>query len=839
MIIHFVLKLRDRMNSKAFAVLFCLLLSLPQFVSYAHCQDTNEPPSINLIPWPHELKVERSKLAISERSQIVFLDEQLKTLADVLQQEIYQITGLKLATSEKASEPGDILLHIDKNLTGEKHEFVVSDRVTIAGSNYQNTAMASATLLQLLETGGNSVQLPKMSVRDEPHSSYRSLMIDIARQPHTIDTLKQCVMLCRLYKVGFLQIHLNDDQSFAFECKAFPKLATQNHHFTQEELIELVSFADARGVTLIPELDAPGHTTAMRKAMPELFGRQGLSVINLGKEEVHEALEKIISELSGIFKSAPYFHIGADEAYFAVLAKDDDAKAAIKQKGFDDVHDLFYEYIVRVNEVVKANGKKTVMWESFPGTGSKHVTIPNDILIMAWETAYQLPASLLKNDYNIVNVSWKPCYLTPGWRWNPEYIYQWNMFRWENHWHVAPSYDPIQLDVYPNNRIQGGMMCSWESRDEMEIPGIRTRLPAWLERIWAPHRKLPYSHFAQRFAHTNQVFQHLVRPVDVQAKGLTAPGYVGPFYNRENWFGNELTLEMQPLVEGSTIHVTLDGSVPTTTSPIYDSPMTIRESTTVRFQVYDAAGKKLGHIGTIPYEHRPISGQVDGLLMQIRHDNGRGKHRTKFGEQVTVTLDSDLDSGTLRYTTDGKNPTEESPVYAEPVKLTKSGVVAAQCFDAKGQPIGKPWRRSFEQIDAETNLTTGKPVTTSDVVIGRAAPEFAVDGIVDRNFHWDGSSGAPQWWQVDLEDSHKLSQIQVITYWDDRRFYQYRVEVSLDGKNWNEVADYSKNQEKATSEGFLHKFDPIIARYIRVTMLHNSANPGLHLVEVRAFSDRN
>jgi hypothetical protein len=92
---------------------------------------------------------------------------------------------------------------------------------------------------------------------------------------------------------------------------------------------------------------------------------------------------------------------------------------------------------------------------------------------------------------------------------------------------------------------------------------------------------------------------------------------------------------------------------------------------------------------------------------------------------------------------------------------------------------------------------------------------------------------------VDLESSHKLNRIQVITYWDGRRYYRYRIEVSLDGATWQEVVDHSQNTQAATSKGFMHQFDPVIARYIRVTMLSNSVNPGLHGVEVRAFSDEN
>lgn len=301
-------------------------------------------PEVSLIPWPNELQVTEGRLTLTRDSRIVFETGQLRPLAEVLRQELYQVTGLRVAAVAGPARRGDIVLKINPELTGETHTVLVNDRVTLSGPNYKSTAMASASLLQAIQLHGEHVSLPRMTMTDAPHSTYRSLMVDLARQPHTIDTLKQCVMLCRLYKVSLLQLHLNDDQSFAFECKAFPKLATPGHHFTQKELKALVTFAEARGVTLVPELDAPGHTTAMRRAMPDLFGPPNLSVINLGKEDVFKAIETILSELCEIFHTSPYVHIGADEAYFTPLARDAQAKKAIEQKGYDNVHDLFYEY---------------------------------------------------------------------------------------------------------------------------------------------------------------------------------------------------------------------------------------------------------------------------------------------------------------------------------------------------------------------------------------------------------------------------------------------------------------------------------------------------------------
>ena len=796
-----------------------------------------DTPPVSLVPWPHALNVSGGNLELSSKSRIVYTVDELGPLAEILRQELYQITSMKFDISQANAGTGDIVLKIDPTYEGQSYTFEVGDQVVMTGSNYKNTAMATACLLQTIERKGEKVIVPKLLIKDAPHSSYRALMVDVARQKHTIDTLKQCVVMCRLYKVNYLQLHLTDDQSFTFECKAYPELATPGRHFTQKELKELVAFADARGVTLIPEFDAPGHTTEMRKAMPELFGRPGLSVVNLGKEEVYGALKTIIDEMCEVFSSSPYFHIGADEAYFGALEKDEIAQQAVKEKGYDNIHDLFLEYIVRMNEVVKNNGKQTVMWESFSGTGSRKITIPKDILVMAWETLYQLPQSLLDNGYTILNVSWKPTYITPGHRWNPDYIYGWNMFRWENHWKIAPSFNPIQLKPYPNDRIIGGMMCSWEGRDEMQVPAIRLRLAPLCERFWMPDGDFPYEHFAARFKKTNRVLQKLIRPVEFQADGLTEPDYVGPFYNRENYFASKVRLTLKPLVDGATVHYTLDGSVPTRESAVYNKPLSISENTTVRTQVYDADGNELGFIATRPYEFHPISGEVEGLLMTVPHDDaGRGEYRTQFGDKVTIALSKKINQGVIRYTTDGSNQNASSSIYKEPFVLGKSGVVCARYFDADNKPQGTPWRRKFDHIDAENNLTTGKPVTASSYH-PNGKPEYAVDGVVDRDYHWDGNAGAPQWLQVDLQDSHKLSKIQVVNYWDGHRYYQYTVEVSLDGKTWNQVADYSQNTKVATKEGTLHEFDPIIARYIRVTMLHNSANPGLHIVELRAYAE--
>ncbi len=137
----------------------------------------------------------------------------------------------------------------------------------------------------------------------------------------------------------------------------------------------------------------------------------------------------------------------------------------------------------------------------------------------------------------------------------------------------------------------------------------------------------------------------------------------------------------------------------------------------------------------------------------------------------------------------------------------------------------------------EKNLTTFKPVTCSSSELrSEKSMEYAVDGIVDNYSYW-GAKPYPQWLRVDLDKPHKLNTIQVFTVYQlaQKRYYQYTVEVSADGENWTQVADMSTNTTPATHKGDMHKFAPRMARYIKVNMLYNSANPGVHIVELRAF----
>ncbi len=222
----------------------------------------------------------------------------------------------------------------------------------------------------------------------------------------------------------------------------------------------------------------------------------------------------------------------------------------------------------------------------------------------------------------------------------------------------------------------------------------------------------------------------------------------------------------------------------------------------------------------------PIAIQVEGSFTQDENT---------FADPLTITLVPRVAGLTLKYTLDNSLPNSKWQEYSAPIKATETVHLRAGLFDGGGVQQGHlvgSWFNHKKVIKA--NLATGKPATAGpppDPGNGKS-PSIAVDGKADNaDDYWDGGEG-PHWLQVDLQKAQPVRFINVITYWDGGRYYQLNAEVSVDGKQWKKVLDFSKNTVPATAAGYSGKFEPTEARYVRVNMLKNSANPSVHIVEL-------
>jgi hexosaminidase len=223
----------------------------------------------------------------------------------------------------------------------------------------------------------------------------------------------------------------------------------------------------------------------------------------------------------------------------------------------------------------------------------------------------------------------------------------------------------------------------------------------------------------------------------------------------------------------------------------------------------------------------PIDVQVKGEFIQDENT---------FTDPLTVTLVPRIKGGVLKYTLDNSMPNEKWKVYTAPITLDATAHLRAGLFDDKGAQLDHLIGRWFNRkIVIKPNLATGKPVTVGPAPDRSDAwsAKVAVDGRADDAAgHWASEGDAPQWLQVDLQKVQPVTFINVVTYWDGSRHYQLNVELSVDGKQWKKVLDFSKDTAPATAAGYSGKFPPSDARYVRINMLKNSANPFVHIVEL-------
>lgn len=454
---------------------------------------------VSILPQPKYLKMETGQVVLSTRSKLYSPDPAVYPLLELLSSDIKKITGVHLAVTLTNNHKADIVFTIDTLLQKDKYTIEVNKVTLVKGGSYIALAQAKSTLLQIIQKKEKSIMLPQVTIKDNPDAAYRGLMIDLARNWHDVSTIKKIIDFAAFYKINFLQLHFTDHQSYTLPSKKYPNLSTSQRYYSFEELEDLETYSQLRGVIIVPEIDVPGHSAQFTEKYPEIFALQNSktnsSIINMGNEEAYEALDILIGEVLSVFKSTPYFHIGGDEAIFNGVMEDPAVQVYIDKHNIGtDVHDLFNHFIIRMNSIVKKYNKQMCVWEGF-GPNSK-VEIPKDIVVFPFETNRYLPNELINDGYTVVNVSWKPLYVVNEKKWDPKTIYSWNMWRWENWWNKAPSFKPIQIDK--SDLVIGAQMCAWEQAQENEIPSLRKRLPAFMERVWNNAEKISYNELIKR-----------------------------------------------------------------------------------------------------------------------------------------------------------------------------------------------------------------------------------------------------------------------------------------------------------------------------------------------------
>ena len=308
--------------------------------------------NIPFIPLPSSITTSEMVLPLNQIQSISILgeDEQLTSMAQNFKSFWKAHTQYELLiSSDQTDEDHAITLKIDEDFNphNEAYELeVAADKISVLAKTAEGIFRGLKTLEQMvylckLEGKTNFLSLPGGKIIDQPGYEYRGAMLDVARHFFSISDVKRYIDLLSIYKINFLHFHLSDDQGWRIEIKSWPKLTQiggktevgggEGGFYTQEDFKDIIKYAEDRFITIIPEIDLPGHTNAALASYAELncSGKAtaiytgievGFSTLCVDKEVTYLFVEDVIREISEI-SPGPFFHIGGDESHVTSQAE--------------------------------------------------------------------------------------------------------------------------------------------------------------------------------------------------------------------------------------------------------------------------------------------------------------------------------------------------------------------------------------------------------------------------------------------------------------------------------------------------------------------------------------
>lgn len=364
-----------------------LIFSFMAILMACKTEPQNNLTQNNLIPKPVSCTATNATFVWNPKTQLYFHPD-IKNkvqLQQIIASEIENITNYKPVIG---NTPGFFsrnfvqfeLLATD-TMPYEAYQLTIDKKqITVAAAHEKGLIQGFQTLKQLLYTYPDSI--PTGTIIDYPKYAYRGMMLDVARHFFTINDVKRLIDLISLYKINTLHLHLTDDQGWRIEIKSWPKLThiggiTQvgggtGGFYTQSEVKEIIAYAGLHGVTIIPEIDIPGHTNAALASYPELNCdnkasklytgmRVGFSSLCTNKEITYQFVDDVIGEIATLFP-APYIHIGGDESH------------ATK-------HTDYVYFINRVLKIAKKYNKSVMGWDEIATAD-----IDSEILTQYWRS---------------------------------------------------------------------------------------------------------------------------------------------------------------------------------------------------------------------------------------------------------------------------------------------------------------------------------------------------------------------------------------------------------------------------------------------------------------------
>lgn len=604
---------------------------------------------INIIPTPQSLVQHDGFFRLGSNTAIAAASPEAKTVAEFFAAKMRTATGLNIQVAEK----GNIQLSVDPSLDVANDEGytldVTKDGAVVVAKTAQGLFYGMQSFLQLLsaeiespsKVNGIAWQAPAVSIKDAPRFGYRGIMLDPCRHFMPVENVKKYLDVLSLFKMNRMHWHLTDDQGWRIEIKKYPKLTEiaskridgegteHSGYYTQEEIKEIVKYAADRFITVVPELELPGHEMAAIAAYPNLSckGEQGTPrviwgvediVMCPGKEDMFTFLQDVIDEMVPLFPSE-YFHIGGDECPKISWKNCPLCQKRIKEEGLkaDSKHsaeERLQSYVIqRMEKYLATKGKKIIGWDEILEGG-----LAPSATVMSWRGEDGGIAAALMDHTVIMTPGGNGMYLDAyqgDSKIEPVTIGGYTLLE------KTYSYDPIPdtlVAMGKSNYILGVQGNTWSEymydeakRDYMVFP----RILAVAEIGWTNLDRKDYKDFERRIENAyvrldgHAINYHIPQPE--QPNGSC--NFVA--------FTDKASLEFKTTRPIKMVY-TLDGSEPTPASTAYTAPIEITETTTLKIASVLPSGK-MSPIRTIQVEKqslapaKEVAKTTPGLNMEV------------------------------------------------------------------------------------------------------------------------------------------------------------------------------------------------------------------------------
>lgn len=667
-----------------YTVLLCL------FLAVTNIQADNLTQPFSLVPCPVSLVPGTGNFHFSAKTSFAVENEgqaeQVRQFTELLTR-----AGGFTPRIKVDSRKGDVCLVTDATLKSEAYKLEITiKKITIRASDLQGFYYALQSIRQLLPSAIESEQVtenvdwtvPALTITDQPRFGYRGLLVDVARFFSPKENLLRIIDCMAMLKLNKLHLHLVDDNGWRIEIKKYPLLTeigscrvdrpgktfperrnprqgeptVEKGFYTQDEIREIVRYAQERHIEVIPEIEMPAHSNAALAAypllscpvvdkfigvLPGLGGNHADVIFCAGNDSVFTFLQDILDEVLELFPSK-YIHLGGDEARKTHWEECPLCQTRMKAESLENTEELQGYFMARVARYVQNKGREVIGWDELT-----NARIPEGSIILGWQGYGQAALKAAELGHRFIMTPARILYLIryQGPQWFEPITYFGN-----NTLKDVYDYEPVQKDWTPQaaSLLMGVQACMWTEFcnspadvDYLLFP----RLSALAEVAWTKPARKNWASYLKAMDHFNE---HLA------AKGIV---YARSMYNIQQTITpkeGRLQVELDCIRPDVQVRYTMDGSVPTAQSPLYTKPLMLTEARTIKAATF-AGNEQLGQMLELPViwnkaTAKPVKSAGTGDLYMLT--NGiRGSQK-----YTDLEWCSWMKSDTVTFTLDLKKP---------------------------------------------------------------------------------------------------------------------------------------------------------------------------------------